>query len=300
MDENQFDAIVEQIVSHWAEQVSEEVRSLVEPMWKGSILPSLKANAITGKWTPEQFRERCIRAFRAMVDLFYALHSNADSYTKANEKPRYYWMHQNFEILRANDASRGLSIQKDEMLRVAAVYLSYPEIRSNKLDWLLLDSIVFAELDAFSFYLTSQDFSTGIASTVANNNPAKYFALLALFKVLGFALGFLLLPVIAYFANSWGHEMTGLAIWGLWIISIVWSLIGLPSRWKRRRKNKALLGQMLELYRLLGDSTISPRLLKDALDKAVAEGVVLDGSVFSIVDRLIAKDATTFVPTQIG
>lgn len=301
MDAVQLDAVAEPITDHWTKQMSEEIRSFVEPMWNGSILPSLKANAIAEKWTTEQFRERCIRAFRAMIDLFYALHNNAgSSYAKSNEKPRYYWLHQNFDILRANDASRGISIQKDEMLRVAAEYLSYPEIRSNKLDWLLLDSIVFAELDAFSYHLTSQDFSRGIASAIADGNPTKYFALLALFKVLGFALGFLLLPVIAYFAFSWGHETTGWSIGGLWIVSVALSLIGLPFRWKRRRNNKALLNRMLELYRLLGDSTISPRLLKDALDKAVAEGVVLDGAVFSIVDRLIAKDATAFVPSQIG
>ncbi|WP_321884721.1 hypothetical protein [Paraburkholderia bannensis] len=67
-----------------------------------------------------------------------------------------------------------------------------------------------------------------------------------------------------------------------------------------RRKNKALLARMLDLYRILGDSTISPRLLKDALDRAAEEGVVLDGAVFSIVDRIIVKDATAFVPNQIG
>jgi hypothetical protein len=104
------------------------------------------------------------------------------NYTKATEKPQYYWMHQNFSILRTNDATRGMSIQRDEMLRVAAEYLSHPEIRTNKFDWLLLDAIVFAELDAFSFHFS------GFAATLANGNPAKYFALMALFKVVGVAL----------------------------------------------------------------------------------------------------------------
>jgi hypothetical protein len=111
MDEVQLDAVAEPITDHWTEQMSEEVRSFVEPIWNGSILPSLKANAIAEKWTTEQFRERCIRAVRVTAELFYALHDNAGSnYTKANEKPRYYWAHQNFDILRANDASRGISI----------------------------------------------------------------------------------------------------------------------------------------------------------------------------------------------
>ncbi|MGE8450324.1 MAG: hypothetical protein ACN6OP_06770 [Pseudomonadales bacterium] len=295
MDKDQLDAVAEPINEHWAEQMGEDARPFVEPIWHGSILPSLKVNALAEKWTAEQFRERCIRALRATVDLFYALHINAGSnYTQANEKPRYYWAHQNFNILRANDATRGMSIQKDEMLRVAAEYLSHAEIRTNKFDWLLLDAIVFAELDAFSYHVS------GFAVTFANGNPAKYFVLVILFKVIGLALGYLLLPAIAYFAFSRGHETTGWSIAGLWVVSVVWSLIGLSFRWRTRRKNKALLNRMLDVYRLLGDSTISPRLLKDSLDGAATEGVVLDGAVFSIVDRIIASDATAFVPSQIG
>ncbi|MCX4152001.1 MULTISPECIES: hypothetical protein [Paraburkholderia] len=295
IDEEQLDSVAEPINEHWAEQMGEDARPYVEPIWHGSILPALKVNALAENWTAEQFRERCIRALRATVDLFYALHINAGSnYTKENEKPRYYWAHQKFNILSANDATRGMSIQKDEMLRVAAEYLSHPEIRTNKFDWLLLDAIVFAELDAFSYHVS------GFAATFANGNPAKYFALSALFKVIGFALGYLLLPAIAYFAFSRGQETTGWSIAGLWVVSVVWSLIGLPFRWGARRKKKELLNQMLDLYRVLGDSTISPRLLKGALDKAAAEGVVLDGAVFSIVDRIITRDATAFVPSRIG
>jgi hypothetical protein len=295
MDQDQLDAVAEPINDHWAEQMGDNARPFVEPIWHGSILPSLKANALSEKWTAEQFRERCIRALRVTVDLFYALHINAgSSYAKATEKPQYYWIHQNFNILRTNDATRGMSIQKDEMLRVAADYLSHPEIRTNKFDWLLLDAIVFTELDAFAFHFS------GFAATLANGNPAKYFALMALFKVVGVALGYLLLPAIAYFAFSSGHETTSWSIAGLWVVSVVWSLIGLPFRWRARRKKKALLNQMLDLYRVLGDSTISPRLLKGALEKAATEGVVLDGAVFSIVDRIVARDATTFVPGQIG
>ncbi|AJZ57033.1 hypothetical protein OI25_7616 [Paraburkholderia fungorum] len=295
MNHDQLDAAADPINVHWAERMGDDARPFVEPIWHGSILPSLKVNALAENWTTEQFHERCTRALMATVDLFYALHGNASSsYTQANEKPQYYWVHQNFNILRANDATRGMSIQKDEMLRVAAEYLSHPEIRTNKFDWLLLDAIVFAELDAYSWHIS------GFAATLASGNVVKYLALLALFNGIGFVFGYLLLPAIAYFVVSRGHETTGWAIAALWAVSVVWSLIGLPFRWKTRRKNKALLNRMLDLYRLLGDSTISPRLLKNSLERAATEGVVLDGAVFSIVDRIVARDATAFVPGQIG
>ena len=298
MDEFQLDTVAEPITDYWEKQAGEETSPFVKPVWNDSILPSLKANAIAEKWSLEQFRERCIYAAKVTNELFYAMHDNIGAYKKANEKVRYYWGHQNFDILRINDASRGISIQKNEVLRVAAEYLSHPEIRSNEMDWLLLDSIVFQELDAL--HDACQSFYSAMASRAAEGSPARYFALLVLFKVLGFAVNFLSLPVMAYFAFEWGHETMGWVIAGLWVVWVVLFLIGLPFRWSRHRKNRALIKRMFDLYRILGDTTISPRRLKDELDKAAAEGVVLDGSVFSIVDRLIAKDPTAFIPSRIG
>jgi hypothetical protein len=65
LDQDQLDAVAEPINDHWAEQMGDDARPFVEPIWHGSILPSLKANALAEKWTAEQFRERCIRALRA-------------------------------------------------------------------------------------------------------------------------------------------------------------------------------------------------------------------------------------------
>jgi hypothetical protein len=61
-----------------------------------------------------------------------------------------------------------------------------------------------------------------------------------------------------------------------------------------------LLQHLIDLYRILADNTISPRKLKESLDAAAAAGVVLDGAVFAIVDRLIALDSTAFVPANVG
>ncbi|WP_143326015.1 hypothetical protein, partial [Paraburkholderia ribeironis] len=154
MDYGQLDEIAEPLSEHWARRMGENVHELVAPIWEGSILPSLKANALAGNWTGEEFRGRCVRAIGLTIDLFDALHNNArGDFTSNDEKPRYYWIHQRFDMLRTNDAKRGISIDKDEMLRVAADYLSHPEIRTNAFDWLLLDAIVFAELDAFAHFV---------------------------------------------------------------------------------------------------------------------------------------------------
>lgn len=298
MDYGQAEGIERSTKEFWEQRIGDKAYELISPIWENWILPSLKVNAAAAD-TGEKFRERWIRAMSLTQRLFEALHSN-HGYARDEERPRFFWMHQQFEVLRANDAKRGISIDKAEMLGVAAEYLSHPEIRCNKFDWLLLDAIVFAELDAFTSVLTSSKASTGMAVVFADGNQFKYFAFLALFRSISFALNYVAPPAIAVLALSKGHDITGWTIAGLWAFSMVWTLIGVPVRWKMRRKNKELWTNLHDLYRILGDSTISPRVLKEALDKAAASGVVLDGAVFSIVDRLIARDATTFVPNQVG
>jgi hypothetical protein len=59
-----------------------------------------------------------------------------------------------------------------------------------------------------------------------------------------------------------------------------------------------LLKHLRDLYGILGDITISPRKLKENLDKVVTAGIPLDGAVFTIVDRAIARDPTAFIPAN--
>jgi hypothetical protein len=47
---------------------------------------------------------------------------------------------------------------------------------------------------------------------------------------------------------------------------------------------------------MLGEKTISPRKLREELDSAAAAGVVFDSAVFTIVDRIVARDPTAFFP----
>ncbi|MFM0699510.1 hypothetical protein [Paraburkholderia sediminicola] len=303
MDYDDIEQITEPLDEHWAQRMGDSVYRLVSPVWEGSILPSLRAKALRSECTAEEFRDMWIRSMSLAIDLFEALHIGAYfEGAPEEEKPRFLWCHQSFDLLRANDKRRGFDIGKDELLRVAAEYLSHPEIRCNYFDWLLLDSIVFAELDAFGYHVLSTRAGTGfnLAAAVADGNLVKYQVLSLLLGVLGFALRYLAAPAVSIFLASKGHEIASLTVAGLWVLNLVWTLIGFPARRKMRKKGAELLTSLNDLYQILGNSTISPRILKESLDKAVAAGVVLDGAVFTIVDRMVARDATAFIATQAG
>jgi len=275
--------------------------ALISPVLEGTILPSIKANALINNSTKEELRDQCIRALRLIIALFKALHHNVFSLCE-NEEPHDLWHHQKYDFLRANDLTRGIAIDKAQLTNVAADYLSHPEIRNNKFDWMLLDAFVFAELDAYTYHVVNTGSGTGInwAAMFAGKSHPKYYGLQFLFVSLGISLRYLAMPAIAYFLMIKDYGTLATILAGGWLLYLAFLLFGFPKRWRARKKRAALLSYLADLYGMLGDGTISPRRFKETLDKVAAEGVVLDGAVFSLVDRMVARDATAFIPSQVG
>jgi len=296
--EDEFD-VDEVLEKYWSDQVSEIALPFVSHEFNHFTGPALKATARRNGYTADRYKSMWIRAWDVTHQLFDALHSGlADEKTK----PQYFWRHQSFNVLRTDDRTRGFDILKDSLLSVAALYLGHPDIRTNRFDWLLLDAIVFQELEAYGEHVFSTKAGTGMnwAAAFAQGSQWKYYGFQLLFSLIGFAMAFLALPVAAYYLAVHDHPIGAMVTAGVWVISLVLKIISYPERRRARRKAATLLQHLIDLYRLLADNTISPRKLKESLDAAAAAGVVLDGAVFTIVDRLIALDSTAFIPARVG
>lgn len=266
------------------------------------MLPALKANALANNSTNDEFRDQWIRSMHLTEDLCVALHSNigtpVEYYRSAEEKPRQFWTHQKYDFLRANDTTRGIDIEYGALLDVTARYLNCPEIRSNKFDWLLMDSIIFSVLDAYTDHIVNWGAGIGIdwAVIFSNKSHLKYFGLRLLFWPIRIALRYFLLPAFVYLLAIKGYETMAFVTLGSWGLYLLLHVLGFPIRWHVRKKANSQLTHLLELYAILGDNVISPRKLKEALDNASSEGIIFHGSVFGLVDRITAKDPTTFIP----
>ena len=106
---------------------------------------------------------------------------------------------------------------------------------------------------------------------------------------------YMLLPGIAIYVGTKGHEFVALTVGGTWGLYVILRLISAPVRWKARRKAGRLLALMSDAYAQLNNSVISPVRLRDVLNKAAEAGVMFDGALFAIVDRAIKRDETAFV-----
>jgi hypothetical protein len=287
----------EALERYWAENVTPIALPFISREFKRSILPALKATFRRNGYTLDQYKSMWIQAWDVTDQLFNALHPYPIHET---EKPSYFWQHQRFDIFRTDDPRRGFKIMKDELLSAAALYLGHPDIRTNKLDWLFLDAIIFQELNAYGEHVLATKSGTGTnwAAVFAQGSQPKYYGYQILFSLAGFGWSFLLLPIAAYFLTVHGHETGAIVALVVWVISLGLTAFAYPARKRKRQKATALLQHLISLYSLLDSATISPRKLKETLDAAAAAGVVLDGTTFTIVDRLIALDPTAFLPNQ--
>ena len=141
----------------------------------------------------------------------------------------------------------------------------------------------------------------GWLSSGSKTSPARVYAAFkwrAVFFAVGIFFNFVAMPLGAYYLAQNGHENFALAALGVWILSLIWSIATYPLRWRARRKFWKAFKSLQMVYYLLGKSTISPRKLKEALDAATTLGCQFDGAVFSIVDRIVARDPTAFIPSK--
>lgn len=239
-------------------------------------------------------------ARRLLNDLYDALHPPRSDNNEV--RPSIVWRRETFDPLRTNDDTRGFSISKELLTNVAAEYLARPELQSDYFDWLLLDALIFMELDAFGNHVVNVKGGTGFnwGSTLANGSQAQYIAFSFLFGLIGFGIRYVAPAILILYLLDKKYTTLASGIAVAWVGYLALLLFTYPARWRTRRKAKKLLQHLLDVYEKVGGETISPRKLKETLDQAVAEGVVLDGAVFGIVDRMIARDPAVFLPNHAG
>lgn len=286
--------------NHWAKSTHASECQAISEEWR-RLLPNLRARALARSMSEIEYRNLLSSAWGTVVELFQALHRNAwDDELEPSKKPRGFWYHQQPDIFRTEDNTRGFDIDSSELSEVAARYLQHPEMQSNRLDWIFLDSIVLSEFEAFARDMLYTRAHTGmnLAAVFAGRSELKYYGLSFLFWTIGVILAYALPVAAVYDLAAKGHEEGAIVLLAIWALLTLWNLVTYPLRFRARRKARKLVQHLLDLYRALGENTISPMQWRKMLDAATTDGVVLDGAAFTIIDRAIARDATAFIPSQ--
>jgi hypothetical protein len=287
---------------------TEETESLEEAHWAAELPPRIKPIVAAERQRflagirHQPIAERQLLMFSGgelIKDLFSALHSSAWMSERDGKLPQCFWRHERVDLFHGERKDRRFDIDREELLRLAARYLSTPEIRTNRLDWVFLDAVVFQEFEAYAIKVFNSRGATGsgvnVAAAVARNE-VQYMCMKPVFWVVRMALMWAAPLALIYYLYIHSHSIAA-AVIGAWLIfGAVWELATWPQRIRARRKSRKLLQYLAELYAVLGQDTIPPTRWKQTLEAATTEGVILDGAVFTIIDRAIARDPTAFFP----
>lgn len=301
MTQEEYEQIEGELALYWKNDSTSPDFQVAFKEWEYPIQSSIRANAIAQGWSLSRYRDALIRSWGALDGLFHGLHP--DVWPEDDSKrAKFFWRHQQVDMKKAGDEKRGFEIDRDMLTQAATNYLASPDSQTSHTDWLLLDALVFAEIESgtLSFKQNMTALGAQIAESVAEGTGFKY----ALWRIVFFAVGvffnFVAMPLGAYYLAQNAHENFALGVLGLWFLLLIWGIATYPLRWRARRKFWKAFKSLQMVYYLLGERTISPRKLNEALDAATALGCHFDGAVFTIVDRITARDSTAFIPSKLG
>ena len=262
--------------------------AIVENALSRRVLPALRRAAVAKNVGGLTYRAKIDAIWLAATDMVSSIWLPGIP-TKSYPSEVDVWCHQQFDLMKANDYNaRGFCLLRELLAPVAAEYLENKKGQCSYLDWCLLDMLVFCELEAFGYNVM---LGNGWSFVFCNGNRAAFLVLKCLFGLLSlsFSVG---VPVLI------GRYLFGLGSYGLTITAAAFLLLwvcGCLYRAKMRARNSRLLGRILDVYLLLAETTISPRKLKETADQAFKAGVGFDNAVYSLIDRMMKRDPTTFV-----
>ena len=196
-----------------------------------------------------------------------------------------------------------------ELVECVAFYLSRPWMQHNGLDWVFLDALVFS-----GFEETRETMYSGILELRINwayvwsggdiEKMLWWRLLLEWTKwTLRFPLPLGIIVTLLYFQ----YERAALFIAVPYGIYLLIRLAHWPSRFSVRREAKKIkekagnyLDQMGLVYNYCQTPVINPRALNAQLDKAQEKGVPFHPAVFALLDGILSRHPSVFMPFVVG
>ena len=265
-------------------------------IWR-SLVPLIYERTGTEAKALNILSDRLDKARDLLWDLAGAL-NEADTYTDTN---LFFWSHRRPEHIDGISKVERERIDRRWLLETVANYLSRPWMQHPEIDWIALDSLIYAEVTAFRETIVSGSLvgKMNWPYILAAGNPLK----LTLFRSVGSVVGWLaryVVPAVTFWMLlTRGYTQTAVfvgAVWGLYVL-------GRLAMWPQRRRTRkqlteavALLQKMVAAYAYCDPPVINPSVLLSSLNDAAKAGARFDGAVFTILEGVVRRDSSTFLP----
>jgi len=261
-------------------------------IWK-TLTKLIRERSLTEKLDPEDYRMRLSHFEEFLTNLKYAL-SPAES-----EDYQTIWSHKSDFIYDYKKL-----IHRSELLSAAADYLARPWMQHNEIDWILLDALIYSEITTSHESMIRYPLGRiNWAYAFAGGDIKKMIWTRLKMSWLVWIIRYLLPPAIIAALFFLGYQTATLVTAALYLGYLTVHLFLWPSRHRERKKEESGLHQaseriynMITVYHFCSPPVISPITLQKQLAKATDAGAFFDGSVFAILNRVIARDREVFLP----
>jgi hypothetical protein len=207
---------------------------------------------------------------------------------------------------RGNESAAYFDGNKDQMVHMAAEYLSRPWARHGMVDWILLDLMITREACLYGEHIkmaglpgVTGDYFKHNGDLAKMRGDVTARTTLILFQLV---LGWVIPLAAIWFAFDRGYKMTGWTFVALFALSTAWWLLMLTIRFGIRiywyatgktdpaKRPLEIAMAMHDVWKSLEGPVVNPTMVKESMLKAKEKGALWDGAAWSIIDRAITID----------
>lgn len=252
-----------------------------------------------------EYNNRLCLILEFLENLYQSLNYSQPDKSNMHDN-KIIWHHRNdnqLQITLIRDDSQ--TICREMLLDATAKYLENPWLQGDAVDWILLDSLIYAELSAFRESIISGKVVGKVnwPYLLSNGDPQKLLWLNILKSTLPIVLRYVF-PITALVLL---HQFNltklfngALITYGVYIIAhfALW-----PFRFKYKRSVKktleecnALLLKMIKAYKYCAPPIISLSTLHNQLDEAVKDGAIFEGALFTVLKKIEKDKGEVLIP----
>jgi hypothetical protein len=267
---------------------------------------AVKERSLDENLDPSLYNDRLYSLLDLIIDLRSALNYYIDQPPEEKKNEQHVWHHFNdSHIEKFVRKDNEPQIYRELLLDTAVKYLKNSWLQNDQIDWIFIDSLIFAEISAYSKSVLSGEAlgKPNIAYLLADGDTNKILKY-HLIKSISLILFRYILPIatIFLFYHVERHVIFPIAL-AAYSLYLIQHIIFWPIRFfKRKKMRKSMqehmdrLQKMINTYYYCRPPIISIATLYSYLNKAVEAGAIFDGALFSILQRIEKTKGDAFMP----
>lgn len=266
----------------------------------------VRDRSLSEKLDPSVYENRLYKLLDFVSDLRSALNHDAVYTPDEKKNEQHVWYHQaDYQITGLGKKDNEPEIYRVGLLEAAATYLANPWLQHDQIDWIFVDSLIFAEISDYrESILTGQALGRINWSYIFTGGDIEKTYWFQLKKALSFfTLQYIAPPAIIFVLYYFQYEATSLIAGAVYAVYLLLHVVLWPLRYRKRKlEQKTLqnhlnrLQKMINAYYYCKPPIISLATMRTYLNKAVEAGAIFDGALFSILKKIEATRGEAFMP----